>query len=373
MILNKENANVFSYRLEIKFKQTMSKYNISRLLLGKYTIRIKLIDNYNPTCNNLEQFTLIIGNNFVNERELVHYLDNYKTLKKQNKFNNELFLNEDINKDDVHQSNEEISNELNEETTDLEDDNSTTKFSFFNNKIKYLVKPATFMDSDYVLLFILIVVILIIGIFLAFIGIICVFSKFKKKDKKKSAQSKTTNDVDDLADTNKFILTSDTNNRLKTYHSSTINNKTHYNLTLDKNLTANRALIYRNCDEEDFSIAPAIDYRTRQYSLSNKKSLYEQMQNQQPHTRYIYSSSLINNEQTVTSYDDSNSNPESLIDTTTIDDEYEINTSNQKLKNYKTKIRNEQSSNSSTSSSAYSSISNSENQDNLSNENKVIF
>ena len=112
----------FFYRLEIKFKESLSRYNISRLMLGKYTIKVRLLDNVNPTCSNLEQFTLIIGNNHVSEKEIVNYLQTYKDKK------NVLFFNDDYseknsvssNIDDIDSSTmNEMDNEFDLPNSDL--------------------------------------------------------------------------------------------------------------------------------------------------------------------------------------------------------------------------------------------------------------
>ena len=91
-------------------------------MLGKYTIKVRLLDNVNPTCSNLEQFTLIIGNNHVSEKEIVNYLQTYKDKK------NVLFFNDDYseknsvssNIDDIDSSTmNEMDNEFDLPNSDL--------------------------------------------------------------------------------------------------------------------------------------------------------------------------------------------------------------------------------------------------------------
>lgn len=59
-------------RLEISLKPEL---NISQLVIGKYEIQIRVRSKEKPSCGKIEQFTLLIGNNFMNEREIVSYVD----------------------------------------------------------------------------------------------------------------------------------------------------------------------------------------------------------------------------------------------------------------------------------------------------------
>jgi len=419
MDANKEITSVkeskttqFFYRLEIKFKETLSRYNISRLMLGKYTIKVRLSDNVNPTCSNLEQFTLIVGNNHVSEKEIVKYIQTYHKSKNVLFFNDEDLDNSDTSND--HESFEQ-ENELvltNEDLSHL--------YSGQDKTPKFRVKPATFMDSDYVLLFILIIIVIITGILLAFIGVICICSRLKKKHYKKDTNTMNKNmseldELADLADTNHYILaksslSSSKKSRQKTKNltkskadlnssntssSNTSQDKTHYTLVHDKNTSnlssstssANHAgtILYRDeNDDDDFGIISTSVCPIRQFSSREKThASFNQLKYQQSHPRYIYSSTTMATVDHNTSiFDESNSNPESVIDTTTIDDskssslnnDYElnnplsvgsskVNTVKRPINNYKLQTKNETSSSvsSHSSSSAYSSISASEN------------
>lgn len=411
--ITRENSktNQFFYRLEIKFKDTISKYNISRMLVGKYTIKIKLIDSFNPTCSNLEQFSLIIGSNLVGEKEITNYLE---TSKNQLNIKNKLFFNDEIS---TTLTEDEESDQSNDDVNDQDENKDSGVFSFKNTK--YRVKPATFMDSDYILLFILIIIILITGILLAFIGIICFCNKIKKKQYNKNQTLKkkhrtTLNEMEeltDLADTDKFMSLNSSKkvrSKIKKYSSSDLNStntsnssshdKTHYTLVHDKlnsnsnsNSSTTNDTLYRDPDdpEDEFGIISASVYPVRQFSSREKnQSTFNQLKYHQSHPRYIYSTNLANIDHNIISnYDhESNSNPESVIDSTTIDDskssssnnDFEINNNNnpttiniknslKKLKIYKSQNnKNEKSLSASStsnhsSSSAYSSISNSEN------------
>ena len=296
------------------------------------------------------------------------------------------------------------------------------------------------MDSDYVLLFILIIIVIITGMLLTFIGVICFCSRLKKKQYNKNVKSfnKNVSELDelaDLADTNHYILAKSSlaigkNSRQKTKKpnkskqpdlnssnassSSTSQDKTHYTLVHDKNTSSSSAssathtgtILYRDDhDDDDFGIISASVCPIRQFSSRDKnhatfsQQQHHQLKFQQSHPRYIYSSTTMATcDHNTSSFDESNSNPESVIDTTTIDDskssslnnEYESNNPLSVIKNTNTakrskmnytqiKTKNETSSSVSSassnhsSSSAYSSISTSENGAGLdSDTNKVI-
>lgn len=453
--LKESKTSQYFYRLEIKFNETLSRYNLSRLMLGKYAIKVKLLDNVNPTCSNLEQFTLIVGNNHVSEKEIVNYLRTYRNSKNVLFFNDDYLDNSDDPSSSISSSNDEES-----DSSSFDQENGlvlsanadrTSLNSLQSKEPKYRVKPATFMDSDYILLFILIIIVIITSILLAFIGVICVCSRLKKKQYKKNVNTLNNNnnnrknvseldELADLADTNQYILaksslTSSTtssqkksrqkpkksNKSLKpdlntSSSSGASQDKTHYTLVHNSKNTSNSAssttsstnhtgtILYRDDDDDDddFGIISASVCPIRQFSSRDKTHTsfnqhqhqhhhnhnqlkYQQQQQQQSHPHYIYSSTTMATvDHNTSSFDESNSNPESVIDTTTIDDskssslnnDYELNNplsvvgsakantaSKRPLTNYQLQTKNETTSSvsSHSSSSAYSSISTSEN------------
>lgn len=204
--LNNDNnpTNVKLQRLEISFKSTLSKQNISRLMLGKYTIKVKLIDELNPTCVRIEPFTLLIGNNFIGRKEMVTFLQTFKQknlviknntivsasdLMMSSNNNNNNNNNMKIKNDDLEEaSGSEESENQNSDQQDsdeyqLKRYKSSSRESLFGNS--KMNPKLSLMKSDYILLFILIVIIVITSILFVFIAIICIYTKYKKQFNKK--------------------------------------------------------------------------------------------------------------------------------------------------------------------------------------------
>lgn len=161
------------YRLTLSFRSAL---NSSRLMLGKYTVRVRLRDRKHPSCVRLEQFTLLVGNNLIGEKEIVAYLQTLKQQPQQQQpkkvesklLNNEFLLSDDEDDDDDDDNNKGAPNESKTLSSSREDESLKRASS-------------KLLKSDYILLFILIVIVVITSILFAFIAILCICSKYKKQ------------------------------------------------------------------------------------------------------------------------------------------------------------------------------------------------
>ena len=372
------NAVSLIQTLEIRLKASL---NASLLTIGKHLFEVKLFDSLSPSCGRVETFELLIGNNNLNERELLAYLDSSKP--------------QNTAYSDADSSSSHVTG------------NSLKTISKY-----YKVKPATlFMKSDYILLIILIGIVLITGTLITLIGIVCFCNRIKKKYKhsgKKVKMSLGNRRLDpaelagvEIVSTKTFLSKNKNPKRMRpkqkrvdlncsdTTSSSKTNSlgKPQYLLVNNSSSSSsssstsssqtNGTLIYRDPDFDEFGIVASSTKLVKQQQVGfNHKPHY---QNQQ---HYIYSATLgcgkhdPNVLNIYESSDRSNSATNSIVESSAIDDTKSTSSNNdfemlnqsgsliksnpilvqKKLKSYRN-----QSSCGEPSSSAYSSISNSDN------------
>lgn len=169
--------DVFTLAISLKSNVTSNASQLNRLMLGKYTIRLKLQDNLNPSCVRHESFKLFIGNNLINEKEINNYLLSLKRKKVSNGMGQEdESINQmaDVNEDSFKNRNDA---ELKFDSFNESGDDATSLLRANLNKLA---------KSDYVLLFILIVIIVITSILFAFIAVVCIYNRYKKQYKSSS-------------------------------------------------------------------------------------------------------------------------------------------------------------------------------------------
>lgn len=310
-------------RLEISLRPEL---NISQLIIGKYKIQIKLRSKQNPSCGKIEQFTLLIGNNFMNEKEILTYIDSSET-----------------NNDNVAKNQQQMTKTSN-------------------------VKPATiFIKSDYVLLFILIVIILITAILLIFIGIICFCNRVKRQygqrkrsDSKKAVYLPSSSNPSDDAGSNDIEINISAKktkklrmkkvdlNASSTSNSSSsssshgkpqyllVNNNCGSSSSSSSHAGNNGTLIYRDPDFDEFGLNPSSIQLVNNQKNDRYAKLAQQGYQKHQHTRFIYSSTIggkndLNNVLNV--YDSSNdrsshSATNSIIESTTVDDSKSTSSNN---------------------------------------------
>lgn len=378
--LYKNNKNSNIYRLEISFKSSLNSFNLSQLMLGKYTIKLKLVDLKNPTCSKTEVFTLLVGNNFINEKEIINFL---QTLKQKNNFNsknrtaaNKKISNEYHNKlnsklneyeENINDDNEDYGLNENKESKSIDEFNEANVYSnVFSSKNK--LKVNTLVKSDYILLFILIVIIVITIILFGFIAFICIYNKYKKQYNKKvktnTFENKLNmlneNEEDDNSDrmhlsTNRYLTkqttksikkakknkksffknsdlnTSSTSSNSTNTSNDIITNKPQYSLVNNKSAGVTSSGTYKDSNEDEFCIASSPNSSTancirdkQNITFNNTKQLH-----QINHPRFLYTpnnltvntlSKLNGNGNIGYESNRSNSAADSFIDSTTIDE-----------------------------------------------------
>jgi len=280
--------------------------NISRLIIGKYLVQVKLVNQQMKSCGRIEKFNLLIGNNFMNEKEIMTYIDDNAA----------------------------------------DDDTSTISFKAIT-KSAYKVKPATLLiKSDYILLVILIVIILITAVFLTFIGVICFCNRVKREysqSKKKKAMYTLNRPRDeDFSSTDIEIMSNkkikkkmrtkksarDDLNTSSTSGGSNDSSKPQYllvnNSSSSRSSTSNNTngtLIYRDPEFDEFGLNPSTIQLVRQ------KGHYQSKQNK--NQKYLYSSTIgggKNEVNVLNIYDisntdrSSNSATNSIVESTTVED-----------------------------------------------------
>ncbi len=280
--------------------------NISKLIIGKYDVQVKLVNQQMRSCGRIEKFALLIGNNFMNEKEILTYIDN----------------------------------------SDTEADDEDTYKAI--TKSAYKVKPATLLiKSDYVLLIILVVIILITAVLLTFIGVVCFCNRMKRQysqsKHKKAMYTLSRRTDEDFSSTDLEIVTSkkmkkklrmkksacDELNSSSTSGGSGDSSKPQYLLANHSSSSSsstsnntNGTLIYRDPEFDEFGLNPSTIQLVRQ------KGHY-QSQQQQKGQKYGYSSTIGGgkNELNVLSiYDSSNTDrssnsaTNSIVESTTVED-----------------------------------------------------
>ena len=326
------------FRVEMGLKRGL---NATRIMLGKYTVKVKLTDKLHPTCSKIELFTVLVGNSLINEREIGNFL---QVIKSKGKNSTKKVEPEESGKEDA----------------DYEDRQSTRLLQVSPNE-QSKQRPAL-MKSDYVLLFILIVIILVTGVLLAFIGAICLCAKYnkqyqlsKKSNRRKSVAAESESRLaaryfGKKSRAKKVFADTDLNSSTSSKDSQSLSGKPQYSLVSNNtssssNATSNGTLTF---DDE----APIVNVGSiRQLPRPT---------NQTKHVRYVYAT----NPDINFGYESnrSNSAAESIVDSLIVDDtksnssnnDFDIiaskNTTIRKLQGYKTEH-----------SSAYSSITHSDN------------
>lgn len=284
--------------LEVSIKPNL---NISVLNIGKYKINIRLTNKQFPSCGKVESFLLLIGNNFMNEREILTYIE------------------------------------------------TNTDKQYTQITKSYKIKPATiFLKSDYVLLAILIIIVLVTVVFVIFIGVFCLCNKIKKRyTQSKKMTMYTLNKPDSGSDdidiiTSKKVYAQKKKIRMKQVDlnsSSTSNSssssKPQYllvnNSSSSSSSNGNGTLIYRDPDFDEFGLNPSSIQLVRHFDSNKKEKFHKQHNNSQ----YIYSSTISgkNDLNILNIYDSSNdrssnSATNSIVESTTIDDSKSTSTNN---------------------------------------------
>lgn len=165
-------------------------------MLGKYSIRVILFDKLNPTCTRLDTFNIFVGNNFINENELITFL---KSIKLTNARNGSLTQESltSIKKFNLQFNDDFVADYYTTDPTMSPTPSGPkvykVKEDYLNSKLSYARIRSSYLTNDFILLFILIVIIVIIALFLAFIAIICIYGRYKKQYKMSTKKSKSSN------------------------------------------------------------------------------------------------------------------------------------------------------------------------------------
>ena len=306
-----------AYRLQLSFKDI----NTTRLMLGKYTLKLRLYDEKSPSCIKDEQFNLLIGNNLINEKEILSFLQTLKLKKSgevsssQNRLSNEMLLNDDL-----------IQNDSSKATVaPVNESGHLMKQSVLN--------PVKMLKSDYILLFILIVIVVITSILFIFIAILCIYGRMKKKTNVrkqqqqaaaaadthlKSSVTMANEDDDDDQDSDNFLTKSLHNKKLKKNKklifkttSADLNSSSSSNTSSDalgssgkpqytlvnngsnsstSGATSNTTLMYRDPEDDDFVLNLASPTNTFK---RNPQSIKQPSNHHHQQSRYIYSPPLV--------------------------------------------------------------------------------
>lgn len=163
-----------------------------KLMLGKYTIRVAVLDRLTPTCTpRVDVFYLYVGNNFIDEKELIGLLRSIKYRNYSDVATETATTFESVNSiKRLHQNHDDG-------YYDTKHDN---KYLFFGRS-QFNLQAAKetahkLLNSDFFLLFVLILVIVATALLLTFVCIFCIYGRYKKQYKmsKKTAKSSCNSD-----------------------------------------------------------------------------------------------------------------------------------------------------------------------------------
>lgn len=186
------SRNFEVYKLELNIRGDLfnaSANQTTKLMLGKYTVRVGIFDRLNPTCTQrLDLFYLYVGNDFIDEKELIALL---KSIRNRN----------------------------NSAATTFDNVNSMRKMQQFEEGDRGVVKLASdylffggsgggsksskkfdhhaYLNSDFILFFILILIVVIVAILLSCLTIVCLYGRFKKQYRMSTKKSKSASESTD--------------------------------------------------------------------------------------------------------------------------------------------------------------------------------
>lgn len=173
-------------------------------MLGKYTIRVSVADRLTPTCTpRLDVFYLYVGNNFIDQQELVALLKSIRTRNRNggdegmsssssatfdnvNSIRNSMQLDGiagDYENGDSSTDEDKSSNKHRGADDEENDDGESLLFGGGGGGRRRQRLPASFkyLTSDFVLLFILVIIVVVTVLLVAFVGVVCVCGRNKKK------------------------------------------------------------------------------------------------------------------------------------------------------------------------------------------------
>lgn len=169
-------------------------------MLGKYTIRVSVVDRLTPTCTpRSDVFYLYVGNNFIDQNELVTLL---KSIRYRNRDNNNNNNNESSttfeNVNSIKKLKQRLEND--NDDYDLGDDRIDGRLGsdfLFGGSTKSTggaagvrrFFPFKYFNGDFVLLFILVLIVAITALLLAFLTVMCIYGRYKKQYRSKSKKS----------------------------------------------------------------------------------------------------------------------------------------------------------------------------------------
>lgn len=167
------SKNYDAFKLELKLREDLimpsQNRSSSKLMLGKYSIRVSIFDRLNPTCTRQDLFNVYVGNNFINENELISFLKSVKN-------RNSNFTFDNLNSIKKMQVDDDY------DTKVLKLNNEYLLFGGNSGGAKVAKKSQhKYLSSDFILLFILILIIVITALFLTFVSIGCIYGRYKKQ------------------------------------------------------------------------------------------------------------------------------------------------------------------------------------------------